>query len=516
MTDDARNRPGLGSPGLESPVLESPVLEPPYRTVVKPYGHALVELARRRPEIVCLSGDLTRQCEIDLFQAAFPDRFIHAGMAEANMIGVAGALARSGLIPFVHTFGVFATRRPFDQIVNAVAYPHLPVRIIGFMPGVSSPGGPSHQAIEDVALMRALPGMTVIDVADATETAQVVAGIADLPGPVYLRLKRGEIPVIFPDDHRLSLDNAQVLVDGRHATGLARGTTGGGATAGGGVTRGGAETVGGAVTGGGGVTRGGAETVGGGVTRGGAETKGGAETAGGAVTVGGAVTGGGGVTRGGAETVGGGVTRGGAETKGGAETAGGAVTVGGAVTSGGGVTRGGAETVGRGGMGVWSASTGDARGQLRAPVAVPRSDVALLVSGMMVAPALAAARVLRSAGIATLVLNIPVIKPLDTATVLDVAAATRTVITAENHSTIGGLGSAVAETLAESALPRPLHRIGLTDTFAEGARTPTYLFRKYGLTTQHLINAAWAALDQPGTPPRSQPLPAEEGEYAPV
>jgi transketolase C-terminal domain/subunit len=474
MTDDARNRPGLGSPGLESPGLESPVLEPPYRTVVKPYGHALVELARRRPEIVCLSGDLTRQCEIDLFQAAFPDRFIHAGMAEANMIGVAGALARSGLIPFVHTFGVFATRRPFDQIVNAVAYPHLPVRIIGFMPGVSSPGGPSHQAIEDVALMRALPGMTVIDVADATETAQVVAGIADLPGPVYLRLKRGEIPVIFPDDHRLSLDNAQVLVDGRHATGLARGTTGGGATAGGGVTRGGAETVGGAVTGGGGVTRGGAETVGGGVTRGGAETKGGAETAGGAVTVGGAVT------------------------------------------SGGGVTRGGAETVGRGGMGVWSASTGDARGQLRAPVAVPRSDVALLVSGMMVAPALAAARVLRSAGIATLVLNIPVIKPLDTATVLDVAAATRTVITAENHSTIGGLGSAVAETLAESALPRPLHRIGLTDTFAEGARTPTYLFRKYGLTTQHLINAAWAALDQPGTPPRSQPLPAEEGEYAPV
>jgi transketolase C-terminal domain/subunit len=464
MTDDAGKRP----------VLESPVLESPYRTVLKPYGHALVELARQRPEIVCLSGDLTRQCEIDLFQAAFPDRFIHAGMAEANMIGVAGALARSGLIPFVHTFGVFATRRPFDQIVNAVAYPHLPVRIIGFMPGVSSPGGPSHQAIEDVALMRALPGMTVIDVADATETAQVVAGIADLPGPVYLRLKRGEIPVIFPDDHRLSLDNAQVLVDGRHATGLARGTTGGGATAGGGVTRGGAETVGGAVTGGGGVTRGGAETVGGGVTRGGAETKGGAETAGGAVTVGGAVT------------------------------------------SGGGVTRGGAETVGRGGMGVWSASTGDARGQLRAPVAVPRSDVALLVSGMMVAPALAAARVLRSAGIATLVLNIPVIKPLDTATVLDVAAATRTVITAENHSTIGGLGSAVAETLAESALPRPLHRIGLTDTFAEGARTPTYLFRKYGLTTQHLINAAWAALDQPGTPPRSQPLPAEEGEYAPV
>src|SRR2546430_14095995 len=114
------------------------------------------------------------------------------------------------------------------------------------MPGVSTPGGPRHQAIEDVALMRALPGMTVIDVADATETAQVVAVIADLPGPVYLRLKRGEIPVIFPEDHRLSLDNAQVLVDGRKGTGLARGTTGGGATPGGRATPGGGATLGGA------------------------------------------------------------------------------------------------------------------------------------------------------------------------------------------------------------------------------------------------------------------------------
>ena len=174
--------------------------EPPYQTVLKPYGQALVELARQRDDVLCLSGDLTRQCEIDLFAAAFPDRFIHAGMAEANMIGVAGALARCGHIPFVHTFGVFATRRPLDQIINAVAYPRLPVRIVGFMPGISSPGGPSHQAIEDVALMRALPGMTVVDIADAAQARQVAAHIADLPGPVYLRLKRGEIPVIFDDE----------------------------------------------------------------------------------------------------------------------------------------------------------------------------------------------------------------------------------------------------------------------------------------------------------------------------
>ncbi len=336
------------------------VLSPPYRTVLKPYGQALVELARHRPEIVCLTGDLTRQCEIDLFQAEFPDRFIHAGMAEANMIGVAGALARQGLMPFVHSFGVFTTRRPLDQIVNAVAYPRLPVRIVGFMPGISSPGGPSHQAIEDVALMRALPGMTVIDVADATETAQAVAAMADITGPVYLRLKRGEIPVIFPDDHRISLDRAQLLTDALE------------------------------------------------------------------------------------------------------------------------------------------------------------SDVALLASGMMVAPALATATTLNANGVAVTVVNVPVIKPLDTATVLAAAEASQVVITAENHSIIGGLGSAVAETLAEAGLGRPLRRIGLQDTFAEGAQDARYLFTKYGLTVQDLVTTAWSALDRPGTPPSPQPLDTDANEYSPV
>jgi transketolase len=262
--------------------------------------------------------------------------------------------------------------------------------------------------------MRALPGMTIVDVADATETAQVVAAIADLPGPVYLRLKRGEIPVIFPEDHQLSLDHAQVLVSGCDRTRRAAGTAGGG------------------------------------------------------------------------------------------------------VTTGGGVTRGGAETSGRGGTGGGTRSVADVEGQVRAPEAIPGSDVVLLVSGMMVAPALAAARVLRSAGIAAVVLNIPVIKPLDAATVLAAAAATKTVITAENHSIIGGLGSAVAEALAEAALPRPLHRLGLQDTYAEGAKTPSYLFTKYGLTVQHLIDAAWSALHQPGTPPRSTSPPTGEGDYAPI
>jgi len=375
----------------------TPVLGPPYRTVLKPYGRALAELARARPEVVCLSGDLTRQCEVDLFAGEFPGRFIHAGMAEANMIGIAGALARQGLMPFVHSFGVFTTRRPLDQVVNAVAYPRLPVRIVGFMPGVSSPGGPSHQAIEDMALMRAIPGMTVIDVADATETAQVVAAMADVPGPVYLRLKRGEIPVVFPGDHRLSLDRAQVL-QWRPAA-----------------------------------------------------TAGGADTSAGAGSDGGATRGGAGISEGGC-------------------------------TSG----------------------------------TAPSSDVALLASGMMVAPALAAASVLEAAGAVTVVVNIPVIKPLDIATVLAVATAATAVVTAENHTIIGGLGSAVAETLAEAGLGRPLRRVGLQDTFAEGAKDAAYLFTKYGLSAQHIVDTAWSVLDRPGSSPRVPALPVHVGEYAPV
>ena len=375
----------------------TPVLGPPYRTVLKPYGRALAELARARPEVVCLSGDLTRQCEVDLFAGEFPGRFIHAGMAEANMIGIAGALARQGLMPFVHSFGVFTTRRPLDQVVNAVAYPRLPVRIVGFMPGVSSPGGPSHQAIEDMALMRAIPGMTVIDVADATETAQVVAAMADVPGPVYLRLKRGEIPVVFPGDHRLSLDRAQVL-QWRPAA-----------------------------------------------------PAGGADTSAGAGSDGGATRGGAGISEGGC-------------------------------TSG----------------------------------TAPSSDVALLASGMMVAPALAAASVLEAAGAVTVVVNIPVIKPLDIATVLAVATAATAVVTAENHTIIGGLGSAVAETLAEAGLGRPLRRVGLQDTFAEGAKDAAYLFTKYGLSAQHIVDTAWSVLDRPGSSPRVPALPVHVGEYAPV
>lgn len=334
------------------------MFEPPYSTALKPYGQALLDVALDREEILCLSGDLTRQCEIDLFQEKIPERFILAGMAEANMMSMAGALARRGHIPFVHTFGVFATRRPYDQIINSIAYPGLPVRIIGFMPGVSTPGGPSHQAIEDVAIMRAIPGMTVIDVADAVEIRQVVPQIVDIKGPVYLRLKRGEIPIIFDQAHAFSVERAQVLCEG--------------------------------------------------------------------------------------------------------------------------------------------------------------DTVALVANGMMLSTALAAAQVLERAGVSVAVVNAPVVKPFDTRTVLAVARGVQAVVTAENHSIIGGLGSAVAETLAEAGLGRPLRRVGLQDTFAEGSKTGPHLFQKYGLGTRDVVAAAWSALGMTGRPPAVTEVPVTPGEYAPV
>ena len=184
--------------------------EPPFKTILKPYGEALLALARQRPEIVCLGADLTRQTETDIFRDSLPDRFLNIGMAEANMISIAGAMAREGHVVFVNTFGVFCTRRCYDQIAMAVAYPNVNVKIVGFMPGLSSPGGPSHQAIEDVALMRALPTMLVVAPADATEVRQAVQAVADHPGPVYLRLKRVLAPL------EAEIDRAGVVGDRLH------------------------------------------------------------------------------------------------------------------------------------------------------------------------------------------------------------------------------------------------------------------------------------------------------------
>lgn len=166
-------------------------------TKSKAYGRALADLGAKDPRIVCLSADLTTQTEADIFREAHPDRFFSMGMAEQNMVGVAAGMARVGDIPFAHSFACFLSRKCFDQVVNAIAHPGLPVVLVGVMPGISSPGGISHQAIDDLALFRAVPGMTILDLGESTEVAQapIVAALAN--GPVYLRLRRGVLPTIF-------------------------------------------------------------------------------------------------------------------------------------------------------------------------------------------------------------------------------------------------------------------------------------------------------------------------------
>ncbi len=324
------------------------LLAPPYELVTKPYGRALLALTERRADVIALGADLTRQTETDLIRDERPEQFLNVGVAEQNLVGVASGLARAGHCVFVHTFGVFATRRPFEQIAMQVAYPALDVKIIGFMPGLSSPGGPSHQAVEDVALMRALPNMTVVDVADATEVSQVVDLLAELQGPCYLRLKRGEVPRLFDATHRLSLARAQWL--------------------------------------------------------------------------------------------------------------------------------------------------------RRDAAKSSNEEVAIVASGMLVATALRAAEVLARGGVGASVVNVPAIKPIDAATVLTAAESARAVVSAENHSVVGGLGSAIAEVLAEAGLGRPLRRVGVLDTYAQASSAP-FLFRRHGLDVAAVVAAAWTALGRDGEPP---------------
>jgi transketolase len=152
----------------------------------------------------------------------------------------------------------------------------------------------------------------------------------------------------------------------------------------------------------------------------------------------------------------------------------------------------------------------------RASVVVAGTDVALFASGMMLAAALAASRALGARGVSVSVINVPVIKPLDTAGVQAAAASVRLVVTAENHSIIGGLGSAVAETMAEAGMGCPLRRIGLRDTFAEGALDAFYLFERYGLSTAAIVETIWSALGCSGAPPLVPVVAAGGGEYSPV
>lgn len=173
---------------------------------------SLLEWGRRQPETVVISGDLTAACEADGFAETYPDRFINMGMMEQNMISFAAGLAREGLVPLVHTFGVFMYRRALDQVEMSVSYADLPVRMFGFLPGVTTPGGPSHQATNDVAVLRSLPNMSVIEVGDAADIESLYSIARSVSGPLYVRMLRGEVSRVF--DTPFALNRARVLSTG--------------------------------------------------------------------------------------------------------------------------------------------------------------------------------------------------------------------------------------------------------------------------------------------------------------
>ena len=186
------------------------------RTRAAPFGKALVELAASRPEIVGLTADLAKYTDLHLFAQAYPDRFFQMGMAEQLLFGAAGGMAKEGLIPFATTYAAFATRRAYDFIHQVICEEHLDVKICCALPGLTSGYGPSHQATDDIAMMRAIPGLTVIDPCDALEIEQAVVAMADHKGPVYMRLLRGQVPLVLDEyGYHFQIGKAALLRDGR-------------------------------------------------------------------------------------------------------------------------------------------------------------------------------------------------------------------------------------------------------------------------------------------------------------
>ena len=188
------------------------------------YGRTLAEVGREHEEIVTLEADLGRSTQSWIFRDAFPERHFEMGIAEDNMISTAAGLALSGKMPFVHSFSVFATGRSYDQIRASVCIGNLSVRIVGSSCGLSDHGdGATHQCLEDIALMRALPNMTILAPADGIETAKVVRAAASHRGPIYIRINRNDIPVVTSEDEPLRIGVPSIVRQGGDVTVFANG-----------------------------------------------------------------------------------------------------------------------------------------------------------------------------------------------------------------------------------------------------------------------------------------------------
>ena len=296
------------------------------------YGKALVECGAKYPNLVVLDADLAESTKTAMFQKAYPDRFFDCGIAEGNMVGVAAGLASTGKVVFASSFAMFASGRAFEQIRNSVGYPKLNVKIGASHAGITvGEDGASHQCNEDIAIMRAIPGMVVINPADYVEAQEAVKAAIEHDGPVYLRLGRLAVDQLFDQDpdYQFELGKGITLRDG--------------------------------------------------------------------------------------------------------------------------------------------------------------SDATIVATGLMVFEALKAADILEEKGIKSRVLNIHTIKPLDDELIIKAAKETGCIVTAEEHNVIGGLGSAVAEALAEN-YPVPMKRIGVQDQFGRSGK-PAELMEWYHLTAKDIAQA---------------------------
>ena len=202
-------------PRLTTSAMIASIASEGQKVVAAPFGKALVELAASRPEIVGLSADLSKYTDMHLFAQAYPERFFQMGMAEQLLMAAAGGMAKEGLMPFATTYAVFGTRRAYDFIHQVIAEENLNVKICCALPGLTTGYGPSHQATEDLAMMRAIPGLTIVDPCDALDIEQAVPQIAEHKGPVYMRLLRGNVPLVLDEyNYKFELGKAKMLREG--------------------------------------------------------------------------------------------------------------------------------------------------------------------------------------------------------------------------------------------------------------------------------------------------------------
>ncbi|MEI9906605.1 MAG: transketolase C-terminal domain-containing protein [Actinomycetota bacterium] len=309
-----------------------------YEVVARPHQQNFIDWSKDKPEVLVLTADLTNSCEVGKWRDTYPSRYFSMGMAEQNMMGFAAGLAREGFEPWLHTFSVFLYRRPLDQLQMSVAYPALKVRLVGFLPGIMTPGGVTHQAIEDIAILRTIPNMTILEVGDATEVESVLDVAHSIDGPVYIRMLRGEVSRIFPKNEPFAFNTARIL------------------------------------------------------------------------------------------------------------------------------------------------STGN--------------DVTIFTSGIATEEALRAIPLLQDKGVGITHLHISTHKPFSDPRILTALKSAKSgVITMENHTIVGGLGSAIAEVMAENGIGVPLSRIGLQDTYAHGA-SQKYLMSEYGLDAKNFDRSSGKSIGE--------------------